>query len=199
MSPSAYGIRPGTREDLSRLPAIEVAAGRLFPPGRIPDPNGHLPEADLEAAQRSGGLFVVVPVAGSGAVPGDSEGDELSAKDRCGHPVGFAVCAVTGTALHLVELSVHPDHGRRGLGRRLLKRVIEEAAARSLEAVKLTTFSDIPWNAPFYASMGFEVVPAQALPPALAAALEHESASGLTERVAMRLAVAEPEPGRTRL
>ncbi|MEM8769986.1 MAG: GNAT family N-acetyltransferase, partial [Pseudomonadota bacterium] len=65
----------------------------------------------------------------------------------------------------------------------------EEAAARGLEAVTLTTFADIPWNAPFYAAMGFEVLREQGLTPFLAGALEEERALGLTERVAMRLAV----------
>ncbi len=191
MSGPAYRIRVATAADVPVLPAIEVAAGKLFPATRIPDPEAHLPEADLERARQSSLLFVVVPAlqppaGGTGRAACEAQG----ADDR---PVGFAVCEAGDAELHLVELSVHPDHGRRGLGRRLVERVIEEAISRSLEAVTLTTFADLPWNGPFYASMGFEVLSEQALTPFLARALDEERALGLTERVAMRLAVTDDE------
>lgn len=104
-------------------------------------------------------------------------------------PVGFAyVKLLEAGAAHLEELDVHPDHGRRGLGRRLVTAVCEWAAARRYESVTLTTFRDIPWNMPFYASLGFEEIPAAALSAALASVVEDEVRRGLepSRRVVMR-------------
>ena len=81
---------------------------------------------------------------------------------------------------------MHPDHGRCGLGRQLVRRVIDEAQIRALQGVTLTTFADIPWNGPFYRRMDFEVIKVADLTPALSATLAQERALGLTERVAMR-------------
>ena len=165
---AAERIRPGTRDDVALLGDIERAAGRLFPAGRIPDPEHAHPLHLLEQAADSELLLI-------------AEAD--------GQVVGFGVCSLAGDRLHLDELSVHPDHGRRGYGRALVQRVIEMAASRGLEGVSLTTFADIPWNAPFYASMGFEPVPEEGLDQPLADALAAERAAGLTERVAMFRAV----------
>jgi hypothetical protein len=54
----------------------------------------------------------------------------------------------------------------------------------------LTTFRDVPWNGPYYAALGFEVI--DDLSPELAAMREHERAIGDDDfgpRVAMRLAL----------
>jgi GNAT superfamily N-acetyltransferase len=157
-------IRQGTRSELSGLGDIERAAGRLFPPGRIPDPEDSFPISRLEQAVDEGLLFVV---------------------DIAGSAVGFATCSLMNNRLHLDELSVHPDHGRRGYGRALVQKVIDTALERALDGVSLTTFADIPWNAPFYASMGFRTLPEAEQDVALLEALAHERAIGLTERVAM--------------
>ncbi|MDP1554166.1 MAG: GNAT family N-acetyltransferase, partial [Hyphomonas sp.] len=52
-------------------------------------------------------------------------------------------------------VSVHPEHGRRGLGAALIRRVFQDAADRGLKTVTLSTFRDLPWNAPFYRTLGF--------------------------------------------
>ena len=62
------------------------------------------------------------------------------------------------------------------------------ARASGLAAVTLTTFRDVPWNAPFYRRVGFEVVDDPT--PGLAAVRAAERAEGLDgfgPRVAMRL------------
>lgn len=157
-------IRNGRRTDIDLLGDIERAAARLFPPERIPDPEDSHPLESLERAADGGLLFVV-------------EVEDAVA--------GFATCTLLDRRLHLDELAVHPDHGRRGLGRALVQKVIETACGRSLEGVSLTTFSDIPWNGPFYASMGFEDVPEAALDDALNSVLKKERELGFTKRVAM--------------
>jgi GNAT superfamily N-acetyltransferase len=156
------------------LPPLERAAGRRFPPERIPDPEHTYPVAELESARLNGLLLVAAADADAGAPAVPEE------------PAGFAVCTVIEGWLHLEEVSVHPDHGRRGLGRRLVDAVAGLAEARGLAGVTLTTFEDVPWNAPFYGRMGFQVVPDAEMPEWLAARLADEAASGLTRRVAMR-------------
>ncbi len=161
-------VRLGTCDDLARLARIELAAGRLFPAGRIPDLEQTYPRHLLEAAVEESLLFVM------------EAAEEIA---------GFAVCTRVGGRLHLDEVSVHPDHGRRGHGRALVQHVIETAAVLGLEGVSLTTFADIPWNGPFYESMGFARLPVEDLDEPLTEALAAEAAHGLTERIAMFRAV----------
>src|SRR5262249_28842442 len=103
--------------------------------------------------------------------------------------VGFAhVELLEGDAAHLEEIDVHPAHGRRGLGTRLVLHVCDWAADNGIGSVTLTTFRDVAWNMPFYARLGFEVVPHAQLSPALRAIVEDETRRGLdpARRVVMR-------------
>jgi GNAT superfamily N-acetyltransferase len=168
----AAGVRVvrATPEHVAALPAIEVAAAALFSPDDVPaelasDPT---PLADLAAAQRAGRLWVALG-------PGDA-------------PIGFALLGEKDGEAHLVEIDVHPDHGRRGVGKALLRAVFAAAAGDAHRAVTLTTFAHVPWNAPFYARMGFRVLAPTELTPALRATLAGEAARGLdpAKRVAMR-------------
>lgn len=69
--------------------------------------------------------------------------------------VGFVhVLEIHGIA-HLEQLSVLPRHGRRGYGRRLVAAAMDEARRRGYERMTLRTYADVPWNAPFYARVGF--------------------------------------------
>jgi hypothetical protein len=58
-------------------------------------------------------------------------------------------------------------------------------------AVTLTTFRDVPWNAPFYTRLGFAMLDELTLPAGLAAKREQETRHGLPPetRCAMRLAL----------
>lgn len=152
--------RPG---DLSRIAPIELAAARLLV-GHAPEVvlEEVTPDEDLQAAQRDGRLWV--------ALSGD-------------RPVGFALVEILEpNAAHLEEIDVHPYHGRRGLGTRLVRHVCRWTEARGLGAVTLTTFRDVPWNMPFYARLGFEEVAPAALTPALHEVLEDEARRGLDPR-----------------
>ena len=70
-------------------------------------------------------------------------------------PVGLCRIDAVGDGAHLEQLSVHPDHGRRGIGRALLRAGCAWAAARGYPELTLATYRDVPWNGPFYASEGF--------------------------------------------
>ena len=165
----AYGIRLAQASDLAFIPAIELAAARLL--------EGHAPESvlaettsevQLNRLRRDGHLWVAV------------------AHDR---PVGFAYVEVfEAHVAHIDELDVHPDHGRRGLGRQLVTTVCEWAARARFDSVTLCTFRDVPWNRPFYERLGFEIIPNDSLSPALVAVIDDEIRRGLdpARRVVMR-------------
>ncbi len=139
-------IRRARPDELARLPPIEAAADTMFLSlgiGPLPDPGS---VDDLAAA-----LVVLV----------DADG-----------PTGFARIDELAGGAHLEQLSVHPDHGRRGTGRALLRAACDWAAGNGYAGLTLATYRDVPWNGPFYASEGFvEVGPvdewyAAARPPA---------------------------------
>jgi GNAT superfamily N-acetyltransferase len=104
-------------------------------------------------------------------------------------PVGFAhVEVLEATVAHLEEIDVHPEHGRRGVGRRLVRAVCTWAETNGYRAVTLTTFRDVPFNMPFYARLGFDVIPPEELSAALRVVVQDETRRGLdaARRVAMR-------------
>jgi hypothetical protein len=67
--------------------------------------------------------------------------------------------------------------------------VAQLARERGLAALTLSTFKDVPFNAPYYARLGFAVV--EKLTPGMAAIRAEHEARGLDEtaRVFMRRAV----------
>lgn len=100
--------------------------------------------------------------------------------------MAFLAATRHGERLHIDEFDVMQGHQGRGLGRRMMEQVIVWARGQGVTNLTLTTFSSIPWNAPFYASFGFEPLGAEA-PDELRAILTREGARGLPDRVAMRL------------
>jgi GNAT superfamily N-acetyltransferase len=122
-------VRPARPDQLALLPALEAAADTLFEPlgtGPLPPPGSG---EDLAAA-------LVVLVAGD-------------------PPVGLCRIDAVRTGAHLEQLSVHPAHGRHGIGRALLRAGCAWAAEHGYHELTLATYRDVPWNAPFYASEGF--------------------------------------------
>ena len=67
----------------------------------------------------------------------------------------------------------------------MILEAIAWARAQGFQTISLTTFRSIPWNGPFYASLGFGewIDP----PPAIKALLADEAEKGLKDRWAMRL------------
>ena len=94
-------------------------------------------------------------------------------------PIGFAALDEVDGRAHLAELSVHPDHGRRGLGTALLTASIDWAVAAGYPAITLTTFRSVPFNAPWYATHGFVELPAADWGPRLRRIWAAEQAAGI--------------------
>ncbi|WP_325048819.1 GNAT family N-acetyltransferase [Amnibacterium setariae] len=127
-------IRFASDRDLDRLADVEDDADRLLVEHLRPD------EWDRAAngrarAERPGFLLVA------------AETDD-------GEPVGFAHVLEEDGA-HLEQLAVRRSHGRLGIGTALVRAAAAEAARRGHSRVTLRTYADVPWNAPFYARLGF--------------------------------------------
>jgi len=72
-----------------------------------------------------------------------------------GDVAGFGHVLEVDAVCHLEQLSVRPEHSRRGLGRQLLDAAKEHAQERGYKEISLRTYADVPWNAPFYERAGF--------------------------------------------
>ena len=164
-----YRITAALPSHLPRLPDIELAAAKLLA-GHAPESvlNETTSQEELRNAQSHGHLWVALA-------------DDV--------PVGSAHVEVLEPAVaHLKEIDVHPEHGRRGVGKRLVMEICAWAATTGYQSVTLITFRDVPWNMPFYARVGFEVIPSEELSPALLSVVQQETRRGLDpmRRVAMR-------------
>lgn len=87
-------------------------------------------------------------------------------------------------------MDVDPAHARQGHGRTLLRHALVQARAKGYRSAVLTTLSDVPWNAAFYASEGFVAAPEAEWGAGLQAVMAEEAALGFPMhlRVAMRQA-----------
>ena len=117
--------------------AIERDAGRVFATVGMPaiaaDDPGSV--AELEPFRAGGRAWVAV--------------------DDADRPVAYLLSAVVDGCAHVEQVSVAPTHARRGLGAALVDHLAATAASQGRPAVTLTTFRDVPWNAPYYERLGF--------------------------------------------
>ncbi|MEM8601770.1 MAG: GNAT family N-acetyltransferase, partial [Bacteroidota bacterium] len=122
----------------------------------------------------------------------------LFVSEEDGAVVGFACATRMEAYVHLHEMSVHPDYGRRGIGGALLARVVEAARSQHAVGVTLTTFADVPWNRPFYERHGFSSPSSNSIPAFLKGMVAAETGAGMTERIAMVRSFGAREEGRRR-
>lgn len=171
----SYTVRVARDDELEKLAAVERRAGQLFASTAHAYVCGAptLSPAVLMAQHQLGAVWI--------AVNADDE------------PVGFAVAGELGDEAYLYELDVDIAHGRRGLGRRLLAEVFDWARDRGYATITLSTFKDIAWNAPFYETLGFEVIEEAALTPEMVETRSAEAKAGLRVdcRVFMRCALGQ--------
>ncbi|MGW9458620.1 GNAT family N-acetyltransferase [Streptomyces globisporus] len=167
-------IRSARRSDLPVLQDIERAAGEPFRAlGMAFVADDDPPPLDLLESYRQAGRCWVAT-------------DPLSATgDR---PLGYVLADPVDDALHIEQVSVDPAAARRGIGRDLIAHLAALAARRDMTALTLTTFTDVPWNAPYYARIGFRVLAEGELTDGLRAIRAEEAQHGLDRwpRVCMR-------------
>ena len=114
--------------------------------------------------------------------------------DDADRPVAFLLIAVVDGNGHVEQVSVHPDHARQGLGKTLLDTAAAWAEQHSLAALTLTTYADVPWNAPYYQRLGFQIITEADISDGLRRIRDHEQARGVARwpRVTMRRPVGNP-------
>lgn len=168
-----YSIRHARRGEAGRLRDIERAAGQAFIAAGYPDVAGYEPTHgdDLRDAVNDGGLFVAI--------------------DQTDHPVGFLLCSELDHGLYVQEINVHPDHAGHRLAVPLLAAAEILAQSLDLATLTLTTFRHVPWNAPYYARLGFVMIPDNEIGPEMriVIARQHEAGLNIADRVAMQRAV----------
>lgn len=167
-----WAIRLARSGDAEELPAIERAAGAMF-----------------AALDQFAWVARQVPLPPEKLRRFIARGHSLVANHK-EKIVGFLVSEPFGADLHVREVSVLPDWQGRGIGAALLRGCMIDAGNSGFEALTLTTFGEVPWNAPFYRRLGFvDVDPAAH--PRLAEELTRDEANGMSPdtRVAMRRSV----------
>ncbi len=101
------------------------------------------------------------------------------AVDEHDQPLGFISAEPIADMLHVWEASVRRGCQGQGLGKALMRRAIQEAEKRKLSGLTLTTFKDVPWNAPFYERCGFRCLGDAELDERLACVLRDEALHGM--------------------
>ena len=159
-------IRRVETRDFDALRAIEQAAAELYRSVGIPVIADIDPYSDEEMAG-----FV-------------STGLAWAATDDNDKPAGFLFAENVDGCLYIAEVNVHPRAARQGLGRQL----IDHAVSDKFPALILTTFRDVPWNAPYYQRLGFVILEDHEVTPGLRAIREFQATIGLDRwpRVCMR-------------
>jgi GNAT superfamily N-acetyltransferase len=163
-------IRPPRQDELEALRLIERDAGRQFAAIGMTEIASDEPPAvaELEAVRSRGQAWVAVG-------PADS-------------PIAYLLSSTVDGCAHIDQVSVASTHSRRGLGAVLIEHLAMGARAEDQPALTLTTFRDVPWNAPYYERLGFRVVAPADQGPELAALVHREALTipGNAARVAMR-------------
>lgn len=161
MSKRDWSLRLARPEDADFMPAIESAAAVLF----AEDPD--LTELDLSDGWKPDELRRLIR---KGHCLVAHVGDEMA---------GFLASEPFSRELHVWEMDVDPRFQGQGIGAGLLRACQIDARNAGFRAITLTTFRDLPWNAPFYAKLGFEEVTALDAHPRLASELALEADNGL--------------------
>lgn len=169
-------VRPARHDEVAVLQKLELDAARLY--GVLPETAFclDLPGRDEDEHEqvRRRGAALVAEVAGT--------------------VVGFALALPVDGRAHLLELAVARARQGRGHGRLLLAAFEGWGRTAGLAEATLTTFRDVPWNAPFYERLGYRMFEVGPDRPELLAIREEERAAGFDRapRVAMRKPLAGP-------
>lgn len=131
-------IRPATLDDGDRIVAIDrITFSHAVSPGDGPtataDAFAHVDPADLLVAEATGTVVGYLAL---------------------GHPTPLASNA---HVWQVQALAVDPDHGRRGVGRALLRAAVAEATRRGGTRLTLRVLATNPPAQALYEAEGFEV------------------------------------------
>ena len=166
-------IRLALPEDAQLLPAIEISAAQAF---RMINELSWLADSPPMSIERHSQLIALSTC--------------WVALDAENQPQGFLSSERYGSYLHIYELSVMQSMQGKGTGRRLIEAAKGYARSSRLSFITLTTFTNVPWNAPFYSRVGFQTKATTDLDQRLAGILSEEYRHGFARE--SRCAMAWP-------
>jgi predicted N-acetyltransferase YhbS len=152
----------------------------------VPDDTEAVRAIEYEAAQR----FVTVGLTGiADAQPMNASfvrrkieaAEIIVAVDSAGRCGGFVMFAPLATRFYIEELDVLTAWAGRRIGAALIGQVERLAAQAGARQLVLSTFRDVPWNAPYYRRLGFSVMDGASLDAKLRAIRASHVAHGLDE------------------
>ena len=160
--PPEYVIIRAALEHLAALADIELRAATRFHGWEVPPDvfAEATPLATLERAQAAGSPL------------GRARSHQVSAS-------GSRTSSVRANASTSRRLDVLPEHGGRGLGRALVGAIERWASENGVVELTLTTYREVPWNAPFYMRLGFAIIEPAELDAELSARRAVETERGL--------------------
>lgn len=167
-----YSIRLANQQDAKYLPAVEKSAAQTFLGhekfGWIAQGDGQTEKDHLE--------FIQLQM-------------EWIAVNNSDEPIGFINFEKHENSLHICELSVCQQWQGKGIGKQLIKQVFNTAVNLGIARITLTTFCEIPWNAPYYQRLGFSIIEKENLISALQKIVQHELDIGFEpqDRCAMEI------------
>ena len=155
VSVHAFTIRPATEVDLPRLVEVEIEAGQAFRTVDMPEIADSVPDmSQLREAAAAERVWVT------------EVGTELA---------GFITAELMDGNAHVAQVSVAPDYGRLGIGRAMIELVEDWGRSAGCPATTLTTFRSVPWNAPYYARLGYTVLADHQAGPELLRTMTYEA------------------------
>ncbi|AEF44093.1 GCN5-related N-acetyltransferase [Serratia sp. AS12] len=154
-------VRLAQLQDIPQLIAIERSAAQLF----LQQPAWRFLAKGPVMSRQQHADFI-------------QQQQEWLAESTPGEVAGFIAVLPQRQDWHIAELSVAADWQRRGIGRRLIAEVAMLAKSQGAQRLTLTTFIDVPWNAPYYQRLGFQPVAVERLSLPLRQRLAEEAVQG---------------------
>lgn len=147
-------IRSATPVDLDNLAILEVQAGQVFHSVGMSEVADDVPDQEALRRSQGQGLIWVAEVHGEIA--------------------GYIVATVLDGNAHIGQVSVAPAYARQGIGHLLISHVEDWGRRHSRPATTLTTFRDVPWNGPYYETLGYRELSGSEIGSEVSAEMKHE-------------------------
>ncbi|CAG8961625.1 hypothetical protein HYFRA_00006161 [Hymenoscyphus fraxineus] len=154
-----FGIRSARSSDIPLLDRVERSAAEVFRTVDL-DTLADRPTLDihtLAVMTRSNHLWIAV-----------NDWDQ---------PIGFLGGESMHGNFHITEISVARDFQGRGIGKALMRTMMEQVQSEGYKFITLTTFKDVPWNGPWYQKLGFKEVSPRAMKKQYSEILKEEAQS----------------------
>jgi len=140
-------FRSARSEEIETIRALERASARRFV-GLMDD---------LAADEPSPAAVLTIRIGEGGLIVAEEDGAI----------VGFVMFRRVEARAYVEQLDVLPAVAGRGIGAALLDAVAARARAAGLDGLSLSTFREVPWNAPYYRRLGLVEVADGALTPGM--------------------------------